>query len=201
MECTLSTVDEINSGAMVQQQIEDAHWEVVLPTVKNSNMIEFEIQSHNEYVELNRTNVEIKFRVKKGNGDNLAVGDKVSIINNIGATMFQDIEVNLNGETISYSSSNLAERGMIEDIVSYGTDASKGWMQCGLFYKDTAGQMDNLDPSPAGEGAAVNQGLKDRAKFIAQSRLVTVRSRLHLDIFNQPKPLVKKSRMVLRFQN
>ena len=61
MECTLSTVDEINSGAMVQQQIEDAHWEVVLPTVKNSNMIEFEIQSHNEYVELNRTNVEIKF--------------------------------------------------------------------------------------------------------------------------------------------
>ena len=40
MECTLSTVDEINSGAMVQQQIEDAHWEIVLPTVKNSNMIE-----------------------------------------------------------------------------------------------------------------------------------------------------------------
>lgn len=50
---------------MVQQQIEDAHWKVVLPTVKNGNMIEFEIQSHNEYVELNRTNVEIKFRVKK----------------------------------------------------------------------------------------------------------------------------------------
>ena len=200
MECTLSTVDEVNSGAMVQQQIEDAHWEVVLPTVKNSNMIEFEIQSHNEYVELNRTNVEIKFRVKKGDGANLGVGDKVSIINSIGATMLQDIEVNLNGETISYSSSNLAERGMIEDIVSYGADASKGWMQCGLFYKDTAGQMDKLDPSPAGEGAAVNQGLKDRAKFIAQSRLVTVRSRLHLDIFNQPKPLVKNSRMVLRFQ-
>ncbi len=35
MECTLSTVDEINSGAIVQQQIEDAYWEVVLPIVKN----------------------------------------------------------------------------------------------------------------------------------------------------------------------
>ena len=100
MECTLSTVDEINSGAMVQQQIEDAHWEVVLPTVKNSNMIEFEIQSHNEYVELNRTNVEIKFRVKKGDEANLGAGDKVSIINNIGATMFQDIEVKIQDSMI-----------------------------------------------------------------------------------------------------
>ena len=59
IECTLSTVDEINSGTMVQQQISEAHWEKILPTVKNGNVIEFEIETHNEYVELNRTNVEI----------------------------------------------------------------------------------------------------------------------------------------------
>ena len=72
-------------------------------------------------------------------------------------------------------------------------------MQCSGFFKDTAGQMDNLDPNPAA-GAAVNEGLKARAALIAESKLVTVRGRLHLDIFNQPKPLVKNSRMVLRFQ-
>ena len=199
MECTLSNVDEINSGAMVQQQISEAHWEKILPTVKNGNVIEFEIETHDEYVELNRTNVEIKFRVKKSDGTNLAAGDKISIINNIVGTMFRDIDVVLNTETISHSGSNLAQRAMIEDIVSYGVDASKGWMQCGGFFKDTAGQMDNLDPNPAA-GVAVNEGLKARAALIAESKLVTVRGRLHLDIFNQPKPLVKNSRMVLRFQ-
>ena len=199
MECTLSTIDEINSGAMIQQQISSAHWEKILPTVKNGNMMEFEIETHDEYVELSRTNVEIKFRVKKGDGTNLAAGEKVSIINNIVGTMFRDIEVVINGETISYSSSNLAQRAMIEDLVSYGSDASTGWMQCGGFYKDTADQLDNLDPNP-GAGAAVNEGLQERAELIAESKLVTVRGRLHLDIFNQPKPLVKNSRMVLRFQ-
>ena len=148
---------------------------------------------------MNRTNIEIKFRVKKSDGTNLAAGDKVSTINNIVGTMFRDIDVVINNETISYSGSNLAQRAMIEDIVSYGTDASKGWMQCGGFFKDTAGQMDNLDPNPAAD-AAVNKGLKKRAALIAESKLVTVRGRLHLDIFNQPKPLVKNSRMVLRFQ-
>ena len=57
MECTVSTIDEINSGAMVQQQISEAHWEKILPTVKNVNVIEFEIETQNEYVELNRINV------------------------------------------------------------------------------------------------------------------------------------------------
>ena len=197
MECNLSSLDDMTAGALVQYKIIDGAYESISPTTSNSSMIEFRVHSAEHFIELDKTELEILFRVKKADGANLDANEKVSIINYPGATLFKDIEVVLNDKTITYAGSNYAERAIMETLLSFGKDAGKSWLQAGLYYKDTAGKMDTAEPSPA-DATTANEGLKKRAEFTANGQLVHTKAKLHLDIFNQPKPLINNVRMVLK---
>ena len=59
---------------------------------------------------------------------------------------------------------------MIETLLSYGTDAQKSQLTSSLFYKDTAGRMDNGNPLAA--DGEVNEGLKKRYTFTKNSQVV-----------------------------
>ena len=197
MECNLSSLDDMTAGALVQYKIIDGAYESISPTTSNSSMIEFRVHSAEHFIELDKTELEILFRVKKADGANLDANEKVSIINYPGATLFKDIEVVLNDKTITYAGSNYAERAIMETLLSFGKDAGTSWLQAGLYYKDTAGKMDTAEPSPV-DATTANEGLKKRAEFTANGQLVHTKAKLHLDIFNQPKPLINNVRMVLK---
>ena len=65
-ECALSNVDLMSQGTMVQRQIEEATYEKILPKLHNDSVYEFEIKNAEHYIELNKTEVEVKLRIKKG---------------------------------------------------------------------------------------------------------------------------------------
>ena len=196
-ECTLSNVDDMMQSTMVQRQIEGASYMTVLPKVVNSSVIEFDINSSECFLELNKTEVEVKYRIKKADGTNLTAEDHVGTINYPVASLFSSVEVKLNDKTITYGSSNYAERAIMEVLMTYNHDALKSWLGAGLFEKDTTGRMDVADPSAADNVA--NHGLKKRAEHSKESKLVTVRGKLHEDLFNQPRPLPNNSRLYIRF--
>ena len=197
VECALSNVEEMTQGAMVQRQIEEANYETVLPHVQNDSVIEFNIESSDSFIELNKTEVEVKFRIKKADGTNLGADDKVGLVNYAVASLFKDVEIQLNGKTITHGSSNYAERAIMEVLMTYNRDAVESWLRAGLFHKDTAGKMDAADPSAA--DGVVNTGLKARAEYSNESKLVTVRGKLHEDLFNQPRPLPSNNRLDIKF--
>ena len=85
----------------------------------------------------------------------------------------------------------------MEVLMSYNQDACKIWLQAGLFAKDTAGRMDAADPSTADD--VVNHGLKTRTEYSKLSRLVTVRGKLHEDLFNQSRPLPAGNKLSIKF--
>ena len=196
-ECTLSNVDDMMQSAMVQRQIEGASYMTVLPKVVNSSVIEFEINNPDCFLELNKTEVEVKYRIKKADGTNLTAEDRVGTINYTAASLFKSVEVKLNNKTITHGSSNYAERAIMEVLMTYNHDALNSWLGAGHFEKDTAGRMDVADPSAADNAA--NHGLKKRAEYSKESKLVTVRGKLHEDLFNQPRPLPSNSRLYIRF--
>ena len=76
-ECTLSNVDDMMQSTMVQRQIEGASYMTVLPKVVNSSVIEFDINSSECFLELNKTEVEVKYRIKKADGTNLTAENHV----------------------------------------------------------------------------------------------------------------------------
>ena len=141
----------------------------------------------------------MNIRVKKANGHNLnAADDKVSLINYIGATLFSQIDISLNGTQIS-SSTNHTLRSTIDVMMNYGREAKEGQLQAALFYKDTAGQMDTSETEPADPATPVNQGLKSRWEWVKPNNSIELIAQIHNDIFLQPKMLVNGVEMQLKF--
>ena len=118
-ECALSNVEQMSQGTMVQRQIEEATYEKVLPKVYNDSVHEFEIESAGNYIELNKTEVEVQLRIKKADGTNLAATDNVGLINYPIASLFKHVEIKLNDETITRGSSNYADRAIMEVMLTY----------------------------------------------------------------------------------
>ena len=87
----------------------------------------------------------------------------------------------------------------MEVLMMYNHDALKSCLSAGYFMKDTTGRMDAADPNAADN--VVNHGLKRRAEYSRQSRLITVRDKLHEDLFNQPRPLPKNNSLYIRFKH
>lgn len=57
-----------------------------------------------------------------------------------------DGDVLLNDKLISSSTNTNPYRALFTTLLTYGTDAKTSRLQSELFYKDTAGKMDNVDP-------------------------------------------------------
>ena len=194
-ECALSNIESMTHSTPVQRQITESIYNIVKPFNKQDKTIEFVIQEDEYYIELNKTEVEVTFKIVKEDGSNLEATDKVGAINYLGATLFENVELKLNDVQISQGMTDYAERAIMEVLMSYGEDAAKGWLRAGLFEKDTAGKMDIADP----EAADGNAGLKSRADLTKLSKDVTVRAKLHGDMFNQPRPLPSGNKLNIKF--
>ena len=202
MECGLSEIQDLPHDALVQRQVVDANYVYAKPIgpVAGATEVDFYIKNNGDtFLDLANTEVEIIFRVKKGNANaDLVAADKVSVINYIQATMFDTIDCWLGNELVTERTPNQAFRAMIETLTTYGRDAVDSWLQSALFFKDTAGEMDNANPTPVAN-AKVNEGLKQRFEFTKDSNRVAVRGRIHVDVFNQPRLLVNGVDCRLKF--
>ena len=99
----------------------------------------------------------------------------------------------MNGRAISNGSSTYPYRAYLETLLSYGEEANSTHSTSPLFYKDTAGKMDEPDPTKA--NADANLELKKRASFTSESKVVDMIWRLHGDIFNQEKYLLDMAKV------
>ena len=136
----------------------------VLPRLINDSVIEFDINNADSYLELNKTEIEIKFRIKKEGETNLTTEDHVGTIDYTIATLISSVEVKLNSKTITYCSSNYAERSIMEILMKYTSDSVNSWLATGLFEKETAARMNASNPNASND--VVNGGLKARAKYV-----------------------------------
>ena len=202
MECGLSEIQDLPHDALVQRQVVDANYVYAKPIepVAGATEVDFYIKNNGDtFLDLANTEVEIIFRVKKGNANaDLVAADKVSVINYIQATMFDTIDCWLGNELVTERTPNQAFRAMIETLTTYGRDAVDSWLQSALFFKDTAGEMDNANPAPV-TNEKVNEGLKQRFEFTKESNRVAVRGRIHVDVFSQSRLMVNNVDCRLKF--
>ena len=98
-ECNISSIEEMKHDALIQRQIESGQFQTINPETDNNNadVLTFNINSDQYYIELDKTELDIKFKVQKhddaDNLVNLTADDNVGIINYPGACLFKDIEV------------------------------------------------------------------------------------------------------------
>ncbi|XP_067249245.1 uncharacterized protein F54H12.2-like [Chanodichthys erythropterus] len=193
-ECIKSELD-LFTLPLTQTVIEKSSYLEVPPlsAISDSSPLEFFIAGNgDDYVDLNNTLLYLRLKITKPNGEDLPADAKVGLINYPGATIFSQVDVSLADRLISQSSSMYPYRCIIKSLINYSKDALESLFSAGLFYKDTAGDMDATDPSGR------NQGLAKRAAYTAGSRVVELLAPIHSDIFFQEKLMLNNVDIKLR---
>ncbi|XP_071832414.1 uncharacterized protein F54H12.2-like [Apostichopus japonicus] len=197
-ECTKSELD-LFALPPTQTSIEKGQWIEYHPiaNITDNGPLEFNISgSGEEYIDLAQTQLYVKAKITQANGDDLANTSSVGPVNLFIQSLFSQVDVSLNERLISTSTPTYPYRAMIETLLSYGSEAKQSYLTSGLFYKDTAGRMD--EPSPLATDDVVNFGLKKRHSFINESKTVDMLGCIHSDIFFQEKYLLNGVTMKLK---
>ena len=123
------------------------------------------------YLDLAQTQFYVKAKITLPDGSNLPAGAPCGPVNLFLHSLFNQVDVHLNERMVSTASNTYAYRAMMETL--------------GLFYKDTPGKMDAVDPTQVDDNA--NLGLKKRSQFTAESGEIDLVGMIHADIFCQEK--------------
>ena len=198
-ECAKSELD-LFSVPPTQTSIEKGQWEEFHPisTISDGGPIEFFVPgSGEEYLDLNQSQLYLKAKITKADGSNLTEADHVGPVNLFLQSLFSQIDVSLNERLISPSTPTYPYRALLETLLSYGSDAKNSQLTTALFYKDTAGKIDNANPMAGDDN--VNRGLKRRHEYTQNSQVVDMIGPIHSDIFFQDRHMLNGVDVKLKF--
>ena len=197
-ECTKSELD-LFSIPSTQTSISKGQWIEYHPlsNITDTGPIEFNVSgSGEEYLDLARTQLYVKAKITKPNGANLDPNTEVGPVNLFLHSLFSQVDVSLNERLISPSTNTYPYRAMLETLLSYGEEAKTSQLTMSLFYKDTQGKMDSVNP--VADDADANLGLKARYAFTKTSNTVDMMGPIHSDLFFQERLLLNGVNLRIR---
>ena len=117
-----------------------------ITSLSDGGPIEFKVSgSGNEFLDLARSYLHLKVKVSKADGTNLDGATKVGFANYPIASLFNQVDVILGGKLMSSATNTYAHRSILEVLLNYDKDVAESQLGCGLFFKDTAGQIEQMD--------------------------------------------------------
>lgn len=220
-ECTKTELDLFKPPS-TQTSLEKSTWVEILPTsaITENGPLEYHVSgSGNDYLDLMNVHLYIRGKIVNSDGSDITQANEMNVApcNNLLHSMFSQVETSLNGHIVGYSHAYYPYRAIIETLTNYGTDACKSHLQSALFYKDTAGSMDERDPRKANlfelvqgfdlepsqyvkdednEGVVQhleqfgNNGLHRRWLITRRSQYFEMKGLIHGDIFQQERLLL-----------
>ena len=210
--CDKSEVD-LFSVPPTQQSLERGRWIDYAPlsSLQNpDNAINFLIAGTDEYIDLSKTILTVTGKVTAANKSKLAGGGQSNVapVNNFLHSLFKQVDVYLNGKQVTPAVGTYVYRSYIETLLNYDVSAKESQFSSALYYKDTAGQMDESGALPSkktityvesdthqSETKAVaknvsipvpgsgNQGFAQRHKFIQNGNQFVLSGPIFADIF------------------
>ena len=148
-----------------------------ITSISDGGPTEFKVSgSGKEFLDLARSYLYLKVKVSKTDGSNLDGASKVGFANYPIASLFNQVNVILGGKLISSATNTYAHRSILEVLLNYDKEAAESQLGCGLFCKDTAGQMEEMDISA---DPVLNTGLGTRSEWTKTSKTVELQGRIH----------------------
>ena len=204
-ECIKSELD-LFSVPPTQTSIEQTQFKEYYPvslTTANAP-IEFHVSSSDdEYLDLNQSFLHLSVLIRNIDGTALAVpandvpaASHVFPINYFASTQFKSVDVLLSGTQVSPNDVQYAYRAFLETSLTYG-DNKVEQLQAGMYYPDKVNP--DLHDDTIGNANCVNPGARARFLKTNKSQTVDMFTRIHHCLFNQPKLLLSKMDLRLKF--
>ena len=220
--CEKSEVD-LFSIPPTQLSLEKGRWIEYRPlsSVKNNDSaITFVVAGTDEYLDLSKTILVVEGKVVPGTGGELSTGQaSIAPVNNFLHSLFRQVDVYLNGKQVTPAMGTYAYRSYLETLLNYDVSAKQSQLSSAMYYKDTAGEMDEagslpgsttiniknytLDPSDGSftsnttdEKVSIpvpgtgNQGFAKRHKFVENSKKFTLSGPIFTDVFMSDRLLI-----------
>ena len=101
--------------------------------------------SVDKYCMLKKAMLETDLALVASDGSQLPWNKIAALCDLIGVTMWENVEVFLNGQPFSGASSvNASYKAFIETMLTYDADSARSHLQSQFFYQDTPGEYDNM---------------------------------------------------------
>lgn len=192
-ECGPSGTD-VHSAQPVQtgvlsKTIVDCH---PVAEVNELGPLEFYLPASEEDVyNLREHRLEVSIKVSNADGTNIAADAPVSVVNFTLHSLFSQLDVWINEQLVSQQSNTYAYRAYIENQLTYGSADKKSQLALCHYHKDKGNAMSDFK----GE---TNTGFQERAKGIAESKVLTMRGCLHNELLRQERYLIPQCSVRIR---
>ena len=219
--CEKSEVD-LFSIPPTQLSLEKGRWIEYRPlssVQNNDSAITFVIAGTDEYLDLSKTILVVEGKVVPGTGGDLSTGQaSIAPVNNFLHSLFRQVDVYFNGKQVTPAMGTYAYRSYLETLLNYDVSAKESQLSSAMYYKDTAGNMDEAGSLPssmtiknvtavtsAGNGGTAtlttenvsipvpgtgNQGFAKRHTFIENSKKFTLSGPIFTDVFMSDRLLI-----------
>ena len=177
--------------------LQGARWVEYSPIVPKVDPIEFTIPKGTSFIDLSKTQLFLKLKITQADGSDIDV-TTVGLINNPLHSIIKQFSIRLNGTLITEQSDTYAYRAYLESLLNYDKSAKETFLTSALFYKDTAGKMDEPDASKEAGAGGGNGGLNMRSKYTRTSNTVGLIGTPFCDIFHTDRFLVPGVEMKIK---
>ena len=149
--CEKSEVD-LFSIPPTQLSLEKGRWIEYRPlssVQNNDSAITFVIAGTDEYLDLSKTILVVEGKVVPGTGGDLSTGQaSIAPVNNFLHSLFRQVDVYFNGKQVTPAMGTYAYRSYLETLLNYDVSAKQSQLSSAMYYKDTAGEMDEAGSLP-----------------------------------------------------
>ena len=219
--CEKSEVD-LFSIPPTQLSLEKGRWIEYRPlssVQNNDSAITFVIAGTDKYLDLSKTILVVEGKVVAGTGGDLSTGQaSIAPVNNFLHSLFRQVDVYFNGKQVTPAMGTYAYRSYLETLLNYDVSAKESQLSSAMYYKDTAGEMDEAGSLPgsttiniknytlANDGSFTNnttdekvsipvpgtgnQGFAKRHTFIENSKKFTLSGPIFTDVFMSDRLLI-----------
>lgn len=207
-QCMKSEIDFFNTG-LTQTSIEETRLELCYPlaSLDGGGHIEFRVNvGSDEFIDLNDTYIYTRSKILSGDGKELTETKTgvsgippesvVFPVNYYNGSLFRQVEVLLNASPLP-SCALYPYRAFMETMLSFAKQTKEGQLKVALYEEDTGTNPECVDPNATNEK---NTGAKARFNRTKFSKEFECLGRLHHELFEQPKFLLNKVTLGLKFQ-
>lgn len=165
------------------ERVEWQDYRSVGPLTKGS-VIEFNIPgTSSDYIDLKRTRLYVSIQILNPAGEPVTAKDLVAPVNLTMHSLFKQVDVSLQQQLITTTvGANYPYKAMFDTLLKFEEDPKETQLQSQLYYKDSAGFMNDSNPDVGG-----NVGLVQRWALTNRGRSVDMEGPLHVDVCQQDR--------------
>lgn len=182
----------------LQTAVENVFYDKIQPIsqITGSSPIEFVLAPQNSlhYIDLKNSFMSVKTRIRHRDGRTLTANEYCGPVNLLIHSLFEQVDVTLQGRHIIPPSTHYPFKSMFEVMTKYGGDSKSSQLSSQGWVRDTAFHVDDDDIK-----TGKNDGLKERSKPYAESKLVHLISDIHHDLFKLDKFLLNQIAIAMKF--